>query len=136
MVGGSSPYAVDEVAAMVKPIFAMPPPGWVQVLVVAMVAAVVAAVAWTRIRRGRSSGGRLALLALIVGPLAGLALAGLFFALEEVDRLDVGYYIASFATVGTIAGLLGALAFGLACLISKPVDRSPGQAGVESAERP
>lgn len=69
------------------------------------------------LRRGKRTGStrsvRLALLALITGPLLGGAVCGISMLFSVFYAEDRWYYLEAFVKVGVIAGLLGAILIGL-----------------------
>ena len=107
---------------MIGPLFAMPgyfsgPTFYVGTLVVLAVATLfVRATASAGRERDRRAG--LGLLAILGGPVAGAALAGLSQALGEVHPADIRYTYITFTSIGGIAGFIAGLIFALTSVLS------------------
>jgi hypothetical protein len=109
---------------MVVPHLAMPPPqmlliwptGFLFVLLIAWLLVTATRTRGKLSEQSRRAG--LALLAILCGPLVGAALAWLVHTWGDVHPLDVGYTYVVFTVIGSIAGLLGGLVFGITGLLS------------------
>lgn len=102
-------------------LFAMPPSVvLIQEVGVAVVVLVAALFAWFRHARGKGRPGLgLAWVALASGPLVGLLFAWLYFSLENVNPLDVGYFVYVHVFIGGFAGCIAAASFGIIALMKQ-----------------